>query len=517
MTVLRKHALWLIIATLAGIAGAWIVYTSRPALYLSTAQVDVEANGALHTAAVTPNMATEQQVATSGVVLAGTAHTLHMTARTLAPHLSANVTGTANIVTIGCAMPTPIRAHHCAAAAAAAYVAFRNLTAASKGRRAVDLLRVTLVTPATLPVAKHGLRKKILLPLGALLGLLAGVGAIFVRDRFDDRVRDRADLERFLEARVVAGIPHLRRRDVDPAFVFTRAPLSSAADAYRYLCSSLKPFVASDPDGETVLVAGAQAGEGRTCVAANLAAALARAGTLVIMVDAHLRHPSLSGIFGAADRPGLTDLLAGSASLDEVLVPTDVRGLRLVPVGQVVDRAVDMFEGPRLARAFAEMKTAAGVVVVDSAPMLTASDAIALVRVSNLVVMVADARRTGRGSVAAAAEEIRALRPQPIVGVLNNEPPRRSGQAWSSVTRRQELLAAEHGVSATPAGVAPVSSPNGQERVQLDTVSTGAQNPARPAPGGRSRPSTRRPASPPDAGKHGDKDALGSGEADRPG
>ena len=168
-----------------------------------------------------------------------------------------------------------------------------------------------------------------------------------------------------------------------------------------------------------LLVASARGREGRTSVAANLATALAHAGDNVILVDADLQHPSLSKVFGTGDRPGLSDLLAGRASLEEVAVATDVPGLRLVTAGEVPGRPTDMLEVSRLTRSFARMKAVADVIVVDSAPVLEVSDALTLARVSDLVVMVADLRRTRRGDASSAAQQIRAVGLGTIVGVLN--------------------------------------------------------------------------------------------------
>ena len=101
MKVLRRHILWLITATIVGIVGAWLFHAAQPHVYRSTAQVDVEPSAALG-APVTPNMATEQQVATSGVILGRTATALGATTHGLAGHLSASVTGTANVLSISC-------------------------------------------------------------------------------------------------------------------------------------------------------------------------------------------------------------------------------------------------------------------------------------------------------------------------------------------------------------------------------------------------------------------------------
>src|SRR6266702_3148793 len=412
MTLLRKQGLWLIFAMMAGIAGGWLVHAGQSVAYTSTAQVDIEPHVIANTTPVAPNMSTEKQVATSGVVLASIARTLGATSLALAKDLKANASGTSNILSIACTMPTPSAAQRCAAAAADGYVAFRDATTASPSVRAHDPLRATLVTPASLPQSPAGLGKKILLPLGAILGLLLGIGAIFIRDRMDGRVRDRADLERCLGAPVLAAVPRVRRRAGRPASVFSRAPLSPAAEAYRHLRVRLEPLIALASDRAAVLlVTSGGAREGRTSVAANLAAARAHAGGTVILVDADLRHPSLSTIFDTGERPGLTDLLSGRASIEEVAVPTDV---------------------PRL---------------------------------SDIAVVVADLRRTHRADVSAAIRDLRAAEPRAIVSVLNNvRRPLRAHQGRPKVPGGPQWLAPSASVPSALAAVVPPPGPNGKGR-----------------------------------------------------
>jgi Mrp family chromosome partitioning ATPase len=460
MTLLRRHGLWVIIATLAGIAGAWLYYTAQGGTYSATAQVDVESSPGVAASAAGPNMATEQQVATSGVVLDDAATALGVKEQVLAGHLSAKVTSTSTVLAISCAMPTPATAQVCANAVADAYVNFRNLSTGTKAQQARDALHVTLVTPAALPTKPAGLGKKILLPIGAILGFALGVAAIVIRDRFDDRVRDRADLERWLEGPVLAGIPRTRRRDVEPAFASYGAPRSAAAEAYRYLRSRLRPVVSLVPDrGKLLLIAGPQGREGRTCVAANLARTLAQAGASVILVDADLRpprrgaalgaHVSLSEIFSASDRPGLGELLAGTASLDEVALPAETSagarvapaaGLRFVPAGRTAWRTADIFEVANLTAVLTDIKAAAHVVVVDSAPVLAVSGVLSLARASDLVLMVADVRHTSRAAVSAAAHELRATGNYQLAGVLNSERPSVGRGAASAPEREPDTL-----------------------------------------------------------------------------
>ncbi len=470
MTVLRRHGLWLLLATIVGIAGASLIYTTRPVAYSSSAQVDVESHVVANTTPVPPNMTTETQVATSGVVVTNTARAIGTNASSLQSHLAAKVTGTANVMSITCTMPTPATAQHCATAAAAAYTDFRNLASGSASDQAQDPLHATLVTPALLPLAPAGLGKHILLPVGALLGLLVGIGAVILRDRLDDRVRDRDDLERCLDAPVVAEVLHVSRRHGPSASVFARSPHSAVAEAYRYLRARIDPLVASTEGGVVLLVASARGWEGRTSVAANLATALAYAGDKVILVDADLQHPSLDEVFDARPRPGLGDLLAGRALLDEAAVPTGVPGLRLVTAGEAASLTSDTLDVSSLGREFARMKAVADVIVVDSAPMLEVSDALRLACVSDLLVVVADLRRTRHGDASSVAQQIRAVGLGTIVGVLNAVPT----ALWNrrtppNVSREGEWVATSPQVPAILASLVPSRGPNGHGGT-LDTA-----------------------------------------------
>jgi succinoglycan biosynthesis transport protein ExoP len=514
MTLLRKYLVWLILATVAGLAGALLIYAFRPVSYVSTAQVDVEPHLAESLIPVVPNMGTEEQVATSGVILDGPARALHMTYQKLAKHLTATVTGstaagstatgTANVLTIGCTMRSAAQAQACAASVASTYVAFRNEAGLSGYAQVHRPLVATLVTPATMPTAPAGPGLQVLLPVGALLGLALGVGVMFAREHLDGSVHDRADLERCLDAPVLAAIPRVRARlgrrplsfartalspaagyrrlrerrhplaakapDRAASLVFCRAPLSPAAEAYRYLRERLHPLVTLAPGrGAVLLVAGARAGEGRTAVAANLAAAFAETGARVILVDADLTRPALSGVFSTGERPGLTDLLAERASLQDAAVPIpDVQGLSVVTVGHLSHQPESIFREHQLTRVFQEMRTQADVVIVDSAPVLTASHAITLARASDLIAMVAYVQRTGRDAVGAAAQQLRSIGPRIIIGVLNGAPSLTNVQAWRATARSFESLAATPAQApAISPGPAPQRAQNGQRRARV--------------------------------------------------
>jgi capsular exopolysaccharide synthesis family protein len=422
--MIRKQAIWVILGLLVGVMGAWLTVSGRPVAYTSSAAIDVEPRIISGSVPVTPNLATEEKVATSGDVLGAAARVLDMSPGHLSAHVAVSVSGTSTILSIACTMPEPAQAQQCASVVTETYIKFRNETGASKGAQARDPLNVTLVSPATLPISPAGTKKVELLSIGAFLGFLLGIGGAYVRDRADDRVRDRADLSRNVGGPALAEIPRVRRRTAPAGSAFARAPSSRAAEAYRFLRARIGELPRADTaTGRVILVTGPRGGEGSTSVSGNLAAALAQAGDRVMLVDGDVRNSSLSALHDVAGKPGLTDLVAGRSSLGEVAQDTGQPRLVLIPAGQSRTNPADALEPSALADVFASLSAASDTVVVDSGPVLAVSEPTVLASVSNVIVVVANARRTTRTDVRAIASEIGSAGGRHVVGVLNHVPP----------------------------------------------------------------------------------------------
>jgi polysaccharide biosynthesis transport protein len=465
MKLLHRYGLWVLAAVVAATIGTWIIGTARPASYTSVAVVDVEPAVHPYASAAPLSIATEQQVVTSGVVLGRVAPKLGISQVALARQIGVSNKAGTNLLSIGCTMPSAAVARYCAAAVSRAYQAFRNEVTFLPNVQMADPLKVTLVTPANTPVGPSGTRLSVLLGIGAVFGLLLGIGSAYVRDRADDRVRDLADFEQCADIAVLAGIPRLSRM-VRPERVVSTAPLSRAAEAYQYLrlrldrlttpaagspASAAEASLSSPDDGwKVLLVASAGGREGRTCVASNLAETFARAGSSVLLVDADLRHPALDNVYQVGAHAGLSDLLAGRAMLDEITVPTRVPGLTLITAGTLLDGSSVLLDRTRLIAAFAQLRSMADVVVVDSAPVLESPDTIAVAFMCDLVAVVADVRRTTRAAIRASVSDLAAAAPPVMMGLLNNMAPAswgrlpRGGRAGEPATTATLLASGVH-------------------------------------------------------------------------
>ncbi len=103
-------------------------------------------------------------------------------------------------------------------------------------------------------------------------------------------------------------------------------PKSSVSEAFRGLRTAIH-FSSFKRDSKVIMITSSFPGEGKTTIAANLALTFAQAGNRVIMVDCDLRRPSLNTIFGHSRTPGVTEVLAGDASMDEALYTTDIENI----------------------------------------------------------------------------------------------------------------------------------------------------------------------------------------------
>lgn len=237
--------------------------------------------------------------------------------------------------------------------------------------------------------------------LGVMLGLVLGVGLAFLVDALDTRVRSASEVGERLGLPLLARIPappkELAR---DDHLVMMARPHGTHAEAFRMLRTNLE-FARLEGEGvRTLLVTSAVEQEGKSTTAANLAVALARAGSRVALVDLDLRRPYVARFFMLLHAHGVTDVALGKVSLATALQPIDLgvgQGGAAPPNGNGRDDdpagrgALDVLvSGPlppdpgefvgteRLAAILRELHASYDTVIVDTPPLLRVGDAMTL-------------------------------------------------------------------------------------------------------------------------------------------
>lgn len=161
--------------------------------------------------------------------------------------------------------------------------------------------------------------------------------------------------------------------------------------------------------GNVIMMTSALPGEGKTFTSINLALSMAlEKDTHVLLIDSDVVKPRLSGIFGLEDRPGLLDLLVdGSLRPESVILPTDVKGLSIMPAGRPRDGSTELLASARMEQVVAELGAGRKrIVLFDTPPLLLTTEARAMVPVMGQVVLVIRAEVTSRSAVVDALDAI---------------------------------------------------------------------------------------------------------------
>jgi non-specific protein-tyrosine kinase len=281
-----------------------------------------------------------------------------------------------------------------------------------------------LLLPAGLPQDPVSPDMILLGAFGLLAGLALGIALAFVRERLDDSLRGRLDLEANLSAPVLAVIPKVPgwRNKHDARLVTREQPKSAVAEAYRTLRTSIT-FLAAQRGLKVIMITSPAAGEGKTTTAANLALVLADAGKRVVLVSADLRKPRIHRFFGLQNEIGLSSVLAEEIQPWEAILDPGVENLRVLLSGPVPSRPAELLQSEQMGEILAGLREVADYVIIDTAPMLLVADALALGPLVDGVLFVADSENTSRSAVAHSREQLEQVGAVLIGSVLNNFDP----------------------------------------------------------------------------------------------
>ncbi len=261
------------------------------------------------------------------------------------------------------------------------------------GTAATSVDTAVVVDVAQTPVkpVPSKLPQYVLLALVASLGL--GVGLAFLLEYLRTSIKTPEEMEAVYgqsSLGIIGQVDASASADAPaPHLIAFHAPYSGAAEAFRALRTHIQFANLAQPP-RSVLVTSASPNEGKTFVAANLAASLAYAGYRVILVDADLRRPSLDRLLDAPREPGFTNLLlTPEADLDPFLQPTAQDSLRLLTAGTLPPNPAELLGSPAAVRVMARLAAAADIVVYDSPPAATVVDPIVLAsRVDGVIQVV---------------------------------------------------------------------------------------------------------------------------------
>ncbi|GIJ66550.1 polysaccharide biosynthesis tyrosine autokinase [Virgisporangium ochraceum] len=276
-------------------------------------------------------------------------------------------------------------------------------------------------TLADEPVAPQPVRN---VGLGLAVGLLIGIGAAVLREVLDTSVKSSGVLAELTGSPVLSSVPVDSRARKDPLIV-TGSAGSVRAEALRQLRTNLQ-FVNVDEPARTLVVTSAVPGEGKSTTACNLAIVFAEAGRKVVLVDADLRRPRLAEYLGVDGTIGVTNVLAGQATVDDALQEWGTSGVFVLPSGSVPPNPSELLGSRNMAALLEALRGGFDMVIVDTPPLLPVTDGALAAALVDGTVLVFRCGKTSAAQVRSATEALRAVDAKVLGCVLNMTP--RKGQ-----------------------------------------------------------------------------------------
>ena len=392
LRVLRRRAL-LIIVTMVLVGGAVAAWDSqRPKVYATSTQLIASVSFVGDVAGSSSRVAAGDAAQTLSL-LTGTPLALNAAARAVgqSPGVVSSVTGTAdgasaflNIDLVG-TDPSGLAAIANTFATTLPGVA-ADLDQVPAGNR----IRLIVVRPAvanTVPISPRPARD---VPIGAFLGLMAGVGLALLLRALDRQVRDSGDIEDTTDMSVLGTVPLELTSERLPA---RSHPASNRAESYRFLRTNLQ-FTDVLGSPRTVLVTSPAPGDGKTSLAANLGYSCALAGERTVIVDADLRRPRVAQLFDMESGPGLAELLETDLTdLSSYLHPS-VDGLTVLTAGRPPHNPSELLARPSLPALIGRLSKEYDRVIIDAPPVLAVADALKIASNVSGVIIVARMSKT---------------------------------------------------------------------------------------------------------------------------
>jgi len=303
----------------------------------------------------------------------------------------------------------------------------------SAGLRSSNIRVVDVARTPTSPIKPNVPRN---IELGLLLGLACGFGLAFVLESLDTSIRTLEEIGAISSLPALGTIPlqfssngSLRKRlkpapiqsetSESPTLITFARPKSEAAEAFRSLRTSILLSSYGGPP-KVILVTSALPQEGKTTISANSALVLAQRGGRVLLIDADLRRPGISKLFGFRSRGGLSTLISGGDKYEDVIIPfTDVPNLWILPAGPIPPQPAELLGSTVMKDHIAHWRTEFDHVIIDTPPCLSVTDAVILSPEADRVILVARAGKTTKLALRRACELLLQVNAR-VMGIVLN-------------------------------------------------------------------------------------------------
>ena len=281
--------------------------------------------------------------------------------------------------------------------------------------------------------------KRNILLVAFVLGLLIPVGIIFLIENFNNKVRGRKDIDGIITMPFLAEIPNTapkrhfwekKPKHITHKIVVADGNRNIVNEAFRILRTNLSFLVGKTANDNVIAVTSYNPGSGKTFVALNLAVSLAIKGERVLVIDADLRHASMSKALGMGGL-GLSHYLTGqTADTGAIIHHHATKGLDYIPVGAIPPNPIELLSSPLLGKLIEALRDNYQYILIDTPPVNLVADTDIIERSVNRTLFVIRAGLFERGMLSALENDYRNSRLKNMALVLNATQVNASGNGY---------------------------------------------------------------------------------------
>nr|WP_275889419.1 CpsD/CapB family tyrosine-protein kinase [Nakamurella flavida] len=340
-------------------------------------------------------------------------------------------------------------------------------------------VQLNVISGPTLNPTPVSPRPTLNIGLGLLVGLAAGLALAILRQVLDTTVRSPQVLRALTKAPVLGVISFDRGARKSP-LISDSSARSLRAESFRQLRTNLQ-FVDVQQPVRVLVVTSSLAGEGKSSTAVNLAMTFSDSGQRVLLIEADLRRPRVADYMGLERSVGLTNVLLGQVSIDDVLQPWGRGGLTVLPSGTIPPNPSELLGSPSMAELLDSLAATFDMIVIDTPPLLPVTDAAVAATRSDGAVLVVRHGKTSRNDIATALRSLDAVGARFLGTILTMAPTRgadrygSSGYGYYEDKPRRRDRAAGAAVAELPPGDEP-------QAPQAPSTATGRRDVPAPVP-----------------------------------
>ncbi|HVK44393.1 MAG TPA: polysaccharide biosynthesis tyrosine autokinase [Micropruina sp.] len=474
LRVLRRQWVLVVVGLLLGTAVGVVIILRATPLYSSTVRLFVSTPGSdtANAQMYQGGLFSQQRVTSYADLIKGSTVAEKVLSRVGSDETPAalvnQITATADpdsvILQITVTDPSPARAQLLAQTTAEVFTDYvGELESAEDPARSP--IRAAIVDSANLPVGPVYPRPLITIGLGAIIGLLLGLAAAWLRETLDTSLKTVDEVQKITGASMLGSVffdPGATKKPL----ISGLSPHAPRVESFRVLRTNLQ-FLDVDGESKSYAITSPLPGDGKSTTSINIAIASAEAGRRTLLLEGDLRRPKFADYLDLEGEVGLTTVLIGEAELADAIQPWGRSGLDVITSGSLPPNPAELLQSKAMAAVMAELRRRYDVIIVDAPPILPVTDAALIAAQTSGAILVLRHGRTTRDQAAGARQRLDSVGAQ-VLGTVFNFVPQRAISSYGY----------GYGYGYAPAGPVDTGTGHGDPDAEADRTARETISPA---------------------------------------